>query len=549
MIPAEPASSTESLAERRLFERLQDDTADDLVAFHSVAWLTPGDRGRPRQGEADFVLAHPKHGVIALEVKGGSIRFDAANGKWYSGGRSGETEIKDPVRQAARGRYSLRDLLARSARDGASGISLGHAVAFPDTRAGSRRLKTDVPREIVIDHGDLSRLDERVLSLFRYWQGDEPPLGTDGVKRLESLLANSFVLPSPLAFELEAEERTLLQLTEQQYTILDTLSRHTRVAIGGCAGSGKTFLAAEKARRLARQGFKVLVLCFNVLLARHLRRGLRDVEEIDVCSFDDLCYRIGREAGYDFPENPEPGEEHKHYKRLRELFAESAEIAAGRYGALIVDEAQDFDPEWWLPLQLLLEDPDRSPLYLFYDDNQRIFPVTTGFPISEEPFQLTVNCRNTQRINEVVRAYYKGETVEARGPEGLPVEAHFYDTETELLEQLETAVRSWINEAEVPPEQIALLSAHGPQRSALWQVDELGGIPLTDDPWEKGKILRSTVHRFKGLERMVVGIVELDGASDKVLYIGFSRPSVFLSIFCPNGARRRLPPEVVRAAA
>src|SRR5947199_1288731 len=226
MIPAEPADSTESRAERRLFEHLRNNTADELVAFHSVAWLTPGNRG-PRQGEADFVLAHPEHGILAVEVKGGSIRFDGPSGNWYSGGHQGETKIKDPMRQAARGRYSLRDLLARSARDGAKRIAFGHGVAFPDTRAGSQRLKPDVPREILIDHGDLSKLNDRVSSLFRYWQGNEPPLGPEGLKRLESLLANSFELPAPLAFELEEEERKLLQLTEQQYAILDTLSRHT----------------------------------------------------------------------------------------------------------------------------------------------------------------------------------------------------------------------------------------------------------------------------------------------------------------------------------
>ena len=66
---------------------------------------------------------------------------------------------------------------------------------------------------------------------------------------------------------------------------------------------------------------------------------------------------------------------------------------------------------------------------------------------------------------------------------------------------------------------------------------------LTDDPWEKNRILRSSIARFKGLERAVVGIAEIDGVSDKMLYIGFSRPSLFLSVFCPREARHRLPPE------
>ena len=56
-------------------------------------------------------------------------------------------------------------------------------------------------------------------------------------------------------------------------------------------------------------------------------------------------------------------------KRLQGRLA----FAKRSYGALVVDEAQDFHEDWWLPLQLLLDDPDRSPLYVFFDDNQRIF--------------------------------------------------------------------------------------------------------------------------------------------------------------------------------
>jgi nuclease-like protein/AAA domain-containing protein len=547
MIPSALRSDVESSAERRLFERLRDQTPSEVVGFHSVAWLLPGERGKARQGEADFVLAHPDWGIVALEVKGGTVRYDAQSGEWFTTGKSGENRIKDPVAQARRAQFSLRDLLSRSRRGGAEGVALGRAVAFPDARVDVRRLRPDVPREIVLDHGDLGRLDERVKSIFGYWQGDKPPLGSDGVKRLEDLLANSFELRAPLVFELTDAERALLELTEQQYALLDTLARHTRVAIAGCAGSGKTFLAAEKARRLANSGFRVLVVCFNVMLAQHLRRGLADADGVDVFTYDDLCRHVVREAGLAFPDGPEPGDEWRYYPTLRNAFAEQVDVAADRYGALIVDEAQDIHPDWWIPLQFLLEDPDESPLYVFYDDNQRIFAVPQGLPISDAPYQLTVNCRNTQRINAVVRAYYEGDTIQARGPEGLPVDTHFYTDGTELLEKLDANVRAWRDDAEVPAEQIALLTPRSPERSVLWTVDRLGGVRLTDDPWEKGKTLRSSIGRFKGLERLVVAMMELDGARDEALYIGFSRASTFLSIFCSKDARRRLPAELIRA--
>jgi hypothetical protein len=93
---------------------------------------------------------------------------------------------------------------------------------------------------------------------------------------------------------------------------------------------------------------------------------------------------------------------------------------AGSFDALIVDEGQDVSADWWLPLQILLVDPDRSPLYVFFDDNQKLFPVPTGLPFLHAPVQLTVNCRNTRRINELVMRFYKGGTIEAPGPRVRP---------------------------------------------------------------------------------------------------------------------------------
>jgi hypothetical protein len=550
MIPDTPLEETVSSAERRLFERLRDDTADDLVAFHGVAWLAPGADGKPREGEADFVLAHPRYGALVLEVKGGTVSYDAARGRWMSVGRHGEQRIKDPFAQARRSMHTLIDALEKAKGGRERRINVGYAVAFPDARVERSRLKPDAPREILIDGGDLKSLGARTEAIFRYWAGRTKIAapGRGGISLIESLLANSFELRAPLALELEEEERTLLRLTEEQYRVLDLLARQTRVAIGGCAGSGKTFLAAEKARRLAKQGFRVLVVCFNTLLAQYLRRGLADVDEIDVYSFDGLCYATMREAGHEFPERPFAGEEQRYYTRLREMFANSIDVAAGRYGALIVDEAQDMHPDWWIPLQLMLQDPEQSPLYAFFDDNQRLFAVPKNLPVAGEPLQLTVNCRNTRAINRIVAALYSGGTIEALGPEGPPVDTHFYSDEEELLRQLDASARTWIREAEVGPGQIALLTPKSAERSALWRTDRLGGVELTDDPWEDDKILRASIYRFKGLERLVVAVAELDGAREAALYVGFSRANVFLSVFCPESARKRLPAELLRGA-
>ena len=81
------------------------------------------------------------------------------------------------------------------------------------------------------------------------------------------------------------------------------------------------------------------------------------------------------------------------------------------YDAIVCDEGQDFREEFWVPLELLLTDYDSSPLYVFYDDNQNLYARAGTFPIRDEPFSLTTNCRNTAPIHEAAYKHYKGVPV------------------------------------------------------------------------------------------------------------------------------------------
>ena len=92
MFPARLRADTKSMAERKLYEVLRDNLADDYVVFHTVAWLARDTRGGAQDGEADFVIVHPDQGVLVVEVKGGNIRFDGTHGQLFSN----DIPIKDP---------------------------------------------------------------------------------------------------------------------------------------------------------------------------------------------------------------------------------------------------------------------------------------------------------------------------------------------------------------------------------------------------------------------------------------------------------------------
>ena len=93
------------------------------------------------------------------------------------------------------------------------------------------------------------------------------------------------------------EDDRLINLTERQMLILDFLSnRRPAQRFKGCAGSGKTMLAMEKARRLASEGFDVLLTCYNAALATSLARHVP--ERITVMHFHGLCRELVKEAGF-----------------------------------------------------------------------------------------------------------------------------------------------------------------------------------------------------------------------------------------------------------
>jgi hypothetical protein len=543
MVPF-PMLPTESSAERRLYEGFLEQLGPEYVVYHSVDWVLAGTRG-PNEGEADFILAHPVDGVLVLEAKGGRLSYDPATRRWTQHGRAGAHELdEDPFHQARDEMHSLKEIL--SAQEGWSRWmpSYGFGVAMPDG-VYDADAHPAAPREVVVDRDDMDRLAERIAEVMRYWRRPGRTFGAEGMDRLARALGFKVEVRAPLRIDFDQEDRKIVELTDDQAWVLAFIAHRERAVVTGPAGSGKTLLAMQLARRLADSGSSTLLTCFNKRLAEYLRDSMSGVRNLDVAHFHDLSVRVVREANLSLPSGPvEPGSPYFE-RELPALLAEAAGRLGPRYDAMIVDEAQDFREWWWPSLLALHRRPDDGMLYLFADDNQNLYGG--ALPVTDEETTippLPANLRNTTAIHDFVSVFYAGpEKPESKGPPGRPPEILGYRDDDDLAHLLSVVLRNLVDGEEVALEDIVVLTPAGKEKSRLRSRERVDGFRLSDRV-EPGTVLTASVHGFKGLERPVVILAELgDRELDEIapyLYVGGSRARNHLIVLASEPAARKL---------
>lgn len=521
-----------SQAERRVFERLARALPDAYDVLHHVSWVQRRGHGGAKDGEADFVIVHPERGVLVLEVKGGLVRYESESGLWATqpGGRGEPALIADPFEQATEAMHQLRRWLQQLPGWRREWGPFGHAVAFPDGVLHGSPLPHVRP-ELVIDADDLltdERALRKVTSSFDFW-ADGRRLDRVGADRVVSALAHDLEIRQPLGLVVEEAEREILKLSEQQLGILRTLAGARRVAVAGPAGSGKTVLAAEKARRLANDGFQTLLTCFNRPLADYLRQSLAGSKGLEVLSFHQLCRKLAMEASLPLP--PGPSWTQAEWDRVASLLEPAADRLGPRYDALVVDEGQDFDDDWWLPLLTLLHEPDHGVLYVFYDCNQAIYGRARGLPPGLLPVALFENWRNTRPVFETVLRYYKGEQIVSRGPDGPKVEWRQV-LPRNMRRDLGQVLHRIIREGGLASGEVVVLTPTAVERSAV--VGRCGAFNLTEERQGPDDVKLSTIHRFKGLEAKAVVVCEVTQRNgpqfEQLMYVACSRARSLLVV-------------------
>jgi hypothetical protein len=523
MIPEKPRNFDPASQEGLIFDALAS-LSEDYYVFHSFR-ITDTREGIFHESETDFVILNRTKGVICLEAKAGQVRYE--NGCWLYG--SGiPMHNGGPFNQASANKYKLMRYISDSNMAFVlEKCKFFHAVWFPSVsndRLRSMTLPSEGDKTLVLTKEALSDPEEFIDRVYALELPSrvQTNLSEFECKRLvrEIFCPQFNVFPSA-SFEADLKKIVFHRLLDEQAGILDFLDEQLTAAVNGAAGTGKTMIAVEKARRHAAFGEKVLFLCFNTQLKDYLENNYAR-EFVSYYTIAGFACKICNTARPD-------------YKELKSKLEDYYISGSFPYKHVIIDEGQDFGSEAieetdiiQLIHDIIVDTDQGGTFYVFYDRLQLIQAREMPKFISDLDCRLTLyrNCRNTENI-----AVTSLRPITERKPrvfdgavKGAPAKLHFCDSVQSEHERIDVIIDELAADGY---RDIVILTCKTEATSVLSNSVKGGRY--------RNKYLFTTCRKFKGLEADVVVLVDVDKTTfeqDNVLlfYVGTSRARIKLEI-------------------
>lgn len=299
-------------------------------------------------------------------------------------------------------------------------------------------------------------------------------------------------------------------LTAAQKETMRVLEGAARASVSGVCGSGKTLLALLLARKLAEQGKRVLLTCYNRALANYLESVLLHQPGVTVASFHALCLRIGTSAGISIPGGwNNTVWEH----RFPEVLEEALDAAPNlRYDVLIVDDAQDIKERWRQALVRILEPGRGSKVVYLIDDNPLVRDIRFEDPEVEHALKLNQNLRSPYSLSSLLAAGYEGKkplSVVTAGGE-VP-EYYLCDTGDDVKRTIVHLIERLSSECGLAASDIAVLTPRLAKYSRAYGTTTRNwGRLVLRYSYRSAHALLSRVATFKGLEKKAIILADLD---------------------------------------
>lgn len=527
-------------------------------------------RGNDVDREVDCILYHKKYGMLLIECKDGQISTEESQGSengfmWKQGIRVME---RSPVQQVQSLIYPLHDhfsgMFPKDEGAGYHRVRVQWAVCFADMdsvgKIGSNAMqpKRAILKSDLKSYNTLERKVKKILEMKEESRGGNPfpndELSDENFDRLVSFLG-CFDEPSwPELWDMQAEAR--VRPTEIQEMLMESIVRNPRMRIEGVAGSGKSLLVQWEATRLAREGKRVVVLCYNDLLAEHMQQNFveagLDESQVVMSGFHKLAakyVRLAKVKGVARKEPDDAKEKAEYFESMSVFFKEALEKLRGKknrfFDALIVDEGQDFANDWLDTALLLLKDPEKGIVRFFYDSKQTLYKgreVLGNAAINAMPVMvLKRGFRSTKKILNWVH-----DVTDIRIPcyedtvPGREVDVRLYDKPEDQIEMLRKVVLD-LKKKGVEPKDILVVSLRSKNHSGLASLnDDVFQWSDVSDSLNSLAINMVSAYRYKGLDKRVVILTDLEPSKNdpgaphsnaNLILVGATRAKEHLVVF------------------
>lgn len=450
--------SQPSQGEKTLLGILRDRLPDDFIVWHN-----PTVEGR----EPDFIIFGQAFGLLVIEVKGwGANQISEASQSSFLIQRSSNTEREDsPIEQGFGYVMSLKDRLKKElllvhppgekqgklvcpVRLGAVMSEMTEIearnldiyqylekphVAYQDEMLAwknlsaeelIKRLKRMNSKRVPFPEKELT--DDQISAVKRVISpqtvvkrilATPTKLTDDQISTIRGVISPQTVvkrIPAtsksvPEGMTLEPGSSVLVTLDREQEKIARSLGDGHRL-VSGVAGSGKTLILLSRAKMIADRdpNERVLILCFNITLASHLRSLLHTdnqnprYKQIEVLHFNDWAKALLGQLPN--PNSFDGNGEYDRYLGDRVLTTLQTFPLERRWDSVLVDEAHTFDASWFPCCVEALKDPQNGDLLIISDVNQSLYKrpsftwSSVGIKARGRSKNLDQNYRNTQEI-------------------------------------------------------------------------------------------------------------------------------------------------------
>lgn len=510
-----------------VMERLKQSLPDNYEIFHSISWFSIYN-SHDQHGEIDIVVMSPDGNLILLEIKAGEVIL--RNGeifKIYHGKESSVT-------RQCKLQYSA--MLARLT-DAKLHPFVTNCLVLPDYTITNADL-VGFPKERIISAENYDYLGTRIQEILR------PVTNQEDVEAIRHFLKNEFKVTADLTV-IKGQIGTAIQkLSDGMSTWVPRITSPSGVIrIIGTAGSGKTQLALQLLNDATVYKQKSLYVCYNRSLADYMAKiatASTHVTNFHELSVESYRRRIG-DPDFNNPQIFDLATEH---------YIDYISTQPPIYDLIIIDEGQDFQPDWVTCIISQLKDDGR--LYIMEDPDQRLY-TRDEFDIADAVvLACNDNFRSPHSVCQTINAFrLSSKPIEAKSPyKGDLPEFYPYQNEDDLINSTASAIESLLDRG-FDISDIAVLTGKGRLKSKILNTDHLGRFStrhftgdytVDGDPvWTSGELLTESIYRFKGQSAPAIVLSEIDFSEiseieRNKLFVGVTRAQIAIAIVLSESA-------------